>query len=349
MNRGKIFLSYRRDDVPGYVARLEDALEQGFGADSVFRDVEDIRGGSDWREVIDRTLRASAAVVLVIGRRWEAIWRERADDPVNYVELELERARELGVPVVPVMIEGATLSRDLDLGRVAWIRDRQFHEISDRQGRWEHDVARLVRILGDLDGLEPARDVAGDGQQRAPAASSGFGRLAIPAIALVALSLGGWWLWGGGSGGEPVPARPVQDSGSKEVSGPIMIADASTGNRRKLEIARAPAAIKSPSVVVVASSASRGSSLAGRWINRAKGLDMTITPLGGDRLRVAVAGKGVGAGELIPEMPGKFRFRLPDVGRGEFSLSNDGETVIGWFLAEKSGRKIYGRLKKAAR
>ena len=45
----KIFLSYRRDDIPSYVARLEDALEQAFGENRVFRDVEDIAGGSAWK------------------------------------------------------------------------------------------------------------------------------------------------------------------------------------------------------------------------------------------------------------------------------------------------------------
>ena len=34
--------------------------------------------------------------------------------------------------------------------------------------------------------------------------------------------------------------------------------------------------------------------------------------------------------------------------RGEFSPSNDGEMIIGWFLSDKGDRKIFGRLKKAA-
>jgi hypothetical protein len=59
MSEKRIFISYRRDDVPGYVARLEDYLEKEFGEHSVFRDVEDIAGGTEWREAIDNNPKAS--------------------------------------------------------------------------------------------------------------------------------------------------------------------------------------------------------------------------------------------------------------------------------------------------
>lgn len=147
MKKNKIFLSYRRDDIPGYVGRLEDELERAFGEEGIFRDVEDIAGGRSWKQVIDQNLKASAAFILVIGPRWGGIWEARKDDPVNYVALELEQAKAAGATIIPVSIGGAKLPRDLDLGAVSWLREKQVYDISDKQGRWNSDVKGLIRLL----------------------------------------------------------------------------------------------------------------------------------------------------------------------------------------------------------
>ena len=96
MSEKRIFISYRRDDVPGYVARLEDDLEKTFGEHTVFRDVEDIAGGTEWKDALEYNLKSSAALILVIGPHWSRLWNERQNDTVNYIAWDLQRARELG-------------------------------------------------------------------------------------------------------------------------------------------------------------------------------------------------------------------------------------------------------------
>ena len=153
MKKNLIFLSYRRDDSPGYVSRLEDELERVFGKGRVFRDATDIAGGAKWKNVIDANLHCSAVLILVIGPRWEKIWLERIDDEVNHVALELLRAKELDVPVFPVTLDGTQLSKGLDLGGINFIYENQFHDISDKQGRWSGDVQRLVSLLESVPGI----------------------------------------------------------------------------------------------------------------------------------------------------------------------------------------------------
>jgi hypothetical protein len=47
----KVFISYRREDTPGHAGRLYDRLQQEFGADNVFIDVDTLLPGDParWR------------------------------------------------------------------------------------------------------------------------------------------------------------------------------------------------------------------------------------------------------------------------------------------------------------
>ena len=111
MKKNRIFLSYRRDDSPGYVSRLADELERVFGDGRVFRDATDIPGGAKWKYVINANLHSSAVLILIVGRRWEQIWHERINDDVNFGALELQRPHELDVPNIPVTLDGTQLSK----------------------------------------------------------------------------------------------------------------------------------------------------------------------------------------------------------------------------------------------
>lgn len=170
MSRRKIFLSYRRNDIPGYVRILEEQLEQQFGHGRVFRDTSDIPGGADWRKTIEDNLRESAVLLLVIGKHWERLWNERRDGEENYVAYELKMARDFGVEIIPVTVEGVEISRACDLGDIGWIRDGQRHDLSDKQRRWSSDFQELVGLLERIPGIGPAKS---SGQREARAAPVG--------------------------------------------------------------------------------------------------------------------------------------------------------------------------------
>jgi hypothetical protein len=115
----KVFISYRRDDAAGDAGRLADHLYKRFGPERVFLDIETIEPGTDFVQVLHRSLKETAAVLVVIGRRWvditDAAGVRRLDDPADFVRQEVEAALGRGVPVVPVLVQGAALPRAEEL------------------------------------------------------------------------------------------------------------------------------------------------------------------------------------------------------------------------------------------
>ncbi len=310
MKRHKIFLSYRRDDSPGYVSRLEDELERAFGDDRVFRDATDIPGGTKWRNVIDANLHSSAVLILFIGPRWEDIWVERKDAEVNYVALELKRAQELDVPIIPLTLNGTELSDDLDLGDIAFIRDNQFHDISDRQGRWKGDFARLVSLLEGYDGIGKARDnrpPPPSPPEPAPVRKSGgIGKmLGIAAAVLLAL-----FVWTG-IVMQPEPDPPLPHDNRPDPVQPVS---------SDPEPEPPPPPITVPDIT-------------GTW-QGADGTIYFVIQYDDGTFEVESPGYGSGEGRFLPNMPNKFEIVMHGIGRGEFSVSNTGNRAQGWILVD---------------
>lgn len=147
-----LFLSYRRDDSAGFAGRLSEALEAAFGADSVFRDVDDIHPGSDFAAAIQQELYTVGAVLVLIGPDWlaaEAEGRRRLEDPADFVRIEVFAALASGKPVIPVLVNGAAMPRERDLPEpLRPLARRQAFSLAD--AAWKSDVARLTRALRPL-------------------------------------------------------------------------------------------------------------------------------------------------------------------------------------------------------
>jgi tetratricopeptide (TPR) repeat protein len=141
----RIFISYRRDDAAGEAGRLADHLSRRFGAGAVFLDIETIDPGTDFVSVLQTTLQQTAAVLVVIGARWISLrgasGTRRLDDEHDFVRLEVEKALGRGIPVVPVLVQGAALPSAAELPpsiaalatrQTAVIEHSEFHADADR-------------------------------------------------------------------------------------------------------------------------------------------------------------------------------------------------------------------------
>lgn len=109
-----VFLSYRRDDtqtVTGFIYQHLTA-PTGFGPDGVFMDIDDIPPGVDFREVIDEFVSQCRFFLAVIGPRWVT---SRLQQPGDFVRLEIEAALKRGIPLVPVLVDGAALPKPEEL------------------------------------------------------------------------------------------------------------------------------------------------------------------------------------------------------------------------------------------
>jgi hypothetical protein len=106
-----IFLSYRRTGTSDVTGRIYDRLVQDFPPDRVFKDVDSIPLGLDFREHLADSVSRCRILLAVIGRDWleedPAAGGTRLADPADFVRIEIEAALERGIPVVPVIVQGA--------------------------------------------------------------------------------------------------------------------------------------------------------------------------------------------------------------------------------------------------
>jgi len=111
----RIFLSYRRQDQPHAAARIYDYLVDRFGAESVFKDLDSLPPGEDFRRVLEHALVRCEAALIVIGPSWldlrMADGTRRLDQPTDFVRLEIERSLAREIPVIPVLLDGTAMPR----------------------------------------------------------------------------------------------------------------------------------------------------------------------------------------------------------------------------------------------
>lgn len=144
-----IFISYRRDDQAGFAGRLADALVSVFGADNVFRDIEDIHPGEDFVLALERQLASVDVMLVMIGPAWLSTSRNggrRLDEADDFVRREIEAGLKSGKAVLPVLVGGATMPAEKNLPlAITGLARRQALILSD--AGWTSDVARLVETI----------------------------------------------------------------------------------------------------------------------------------------------------------------------------------------------------------
>lgn len=137
-----IFISYRRSDSGAWAMRLHDDLVAAFGAGRILCDLEAPLSGHDIVELIDKTLAGCSAVLVLIGPAFVS----RPLSPDNFVHQEIARALASGLPVLPVLLDGARMPELADLPEpLQGLVYRNAIELSGSQ--WQKDVARLIEAL----------------------------------------------------------------------------------------------------------------------------------------------------------------------------------------------------------
>jgi hypothetical protein len=146
-----LFISYRRSDSNEVVGRIYDRLVRDLGAESVFKDVDNIPLGVDFVDYLDAQVQESTALLAVIGPEWltvtDAQGHRRLDDPNDFVRIEIESALRRDIPVVPVLVRGAVMPNARDL-------PESLHKLARRNGisvradpDFHNDMTALIRKL----------------------------------------------------------------------------------------------------------------------------------------------------------------------------------------------------------
>jgi formylglycine-generating enzyme required for sulfatase activity len=166
----KIFLSYRRDDSADATGRLYDRLAAHYSGENIFRDVDTIPLGVDFRTHLHEAVGRCGVLLAIIGRQWLSVThsagQRRLDDPRDFVRIEIEAALQRNIPVIPVLVQGATMPVVEDLppslqllafrNGIAVRPDPDFHR----------DVDRLIQYLDRLFTATPPAAVPASPQRK---------------------------------------------------------------------------------------------------------------------------------------------------------------------------------------
>lgn len=147
-DRVSIFMSYRRDDSADIVGFISRKLIDEFGPNSIFRDIDSIPLGVDFKAFIVSSIARCQMCLVVIGPDWlkmcDARGQRRIHLANDIVRAEIETAIQLKVPVTPVLVRGAEIPASNEL-------PSSIAELSKRNGLvvrplpdFDADVQRLV-------------------------------------------------------------------------------------------------------------------------------------------------------------------------------------------------------------
>jgi hypothetical protein len=188
----RIFISYRRADgeAQAITDHLRDRLLQIFGQDAVFKDVFSIPGAVDFRGALQSAIAETGIMLVIVGKNWVNASNERGrrlDDPADPVRQEIESGLMRGLPILPLLIDGAPMPTENalppSLGLLAYR-----NALPLRTGRdFDRDLADIGRTIATY--VPPASPLS---LQQLVGSSAGFGSKRLVALVVVlALLLGG--------------------------------------------------------------------------------------------------------------------------------------------------------------
>jgi uncharacterized membrane protein YeaQ/YmgE (transglycosylase-associated protein family) len=149
----RIFISYRRSDTSDAAGRLYDRLTQRFSRDQIFMDIDTIKPGMDFVEIIEREISKCDALIAIIGPHWITATDTRGhpglENPNDFVRLEIATALERNIRVIPVLVQGALMPRieELPPDLIKLVR-RQAVEV--RHNTYHSDVEQVLLAVGDV-------------------------------------------------------------------------------------------------------------------------------------------------------------------------------------------------------
>ena len=154
----KVFLSYRRSDASAIAGRIFDRLVVYYGREAIFMDVDDIPIGTDFRRHIDGFLHQSDILLAIIGTEWLVVGDSGAPrlfDTNDPVRNELKAALQIGLPIIPVLVDGARMPGESDLPDD--LREFAFRNAAEVASGRDFDV-QTERLIRSVDRILMERD-----------------------------------------------------------------------------------------------------------------------------------------------------------------------------------------------
>lgn len=149
-SQGSIFINYRKDDTNWNALALYNELQKYFNQEQLFKDFNAIQPGDDFVESINGALQTCDVLLVLIGKDWlqekDSSGRRRLEDPNDFVRLEIAKALERNIKVIPVMLDNTPMPHEEELPEnLRSLSRRQFVEIDPK--RFNDDVYHLAEAI----------------------------------------------------------------------------------------------------------------------------------------------------------------------------------------------------------
>ncbi len=147
---GNIFISYRREDSQDVSGRIYDRLVAQFDREHIYKDVDALPLGDDFRVHLEDAVEKATVVLAVIGPRWSGTASTRLNDPRDFVRIEISAALRRNIPVVPVLVSGASMPTESELPEelISLVYRHAIHVRPDPD--FHNDVDRLIKGISRL-------------------------------------------------------------------------------------------------------------------------------------------------------------------------------------------------------
>jgi hypothetical protein len=155
LSQRSIFISYRRSDSQVVTRNIYSALAEYFGHEVVFRDIDSIPAGQNFKTYLETELDHCEVLIVVIGPTWISVrdsptGKRRLDDPNDWVRLEIEYALKRNILVIPLLIDATLLPPEDQLpGLLKLLRERQTAKLRHNANQQldSNDLNRLIRDI----------------------------------------------------------------------------------------------------------------------------------------------------------------------------------------------------------
>jgi hypothetical protein len=137
----KLFISYVRDDTEADTNALYQTLRGEFGEATIYKDVDNVPIGANWKESVRTAIEDSTAFLWVIGPAWT---------PSEAVALELQHATRRGIPVIPVLVRNAEITYATQQLTGDLIALAEINAVTLRHESWDRDTTPLLVRLREL-------------------------------------------------------------------------------------------------------------------------------------------------------------------------------------------------------
>jgi hypothetical protein len=344
-----IFISYRREDTEGFARGLFQSLMGAFGEDSVFMDVEAISLGTDFIDAIDKSLAGCGALLVLIGKDWisctDANGQRRINDPQDFVRMEVAKALERNVRVIPVLVKGAGMPAAEELpAELKTLTRRQALEL--RHARWNQDVDQLITALSELLGITPLNRKPSMPPPPAPRPKRSGWRMVVGAgvaAAVVVLGLVGYSLM--------THISTPMDAGQSRVPNEAVVdPDASPAPVNVGPSANPETAVKPDRSVrpETTPNTQKTINLSGMWVDD-DGVNVQISQQGGQVVSQAynpLTGLAINAVWRVSGRQVAFNWasNTGNQGHGQGTIAADGNTLDYRYIDQVTGEQGYGRL-----